>query len=37
LEDAVKGIDAKPGDVERAVKEMLEKGARKISISDIEK
>ena len=37
LEDAVKGMDAKPGDVERAVKEMLEKGARKISISDIEK
>jgi len=36
LEDAVKGIDASPGDVERAIKEMLEKGVKKITLSAIE-
>lgn len=35
LEDAIQGIDAKPGDGERAIKEMLEKGAKKITIFDI--
>lgn len=34
LEDAVRGISL--GDVERAIKEMLEKGAKKIKLSDIE-
>ena len=34
LEDAIRGIDAKAGDSERAVKEMLEKGARKAVLSD---
>ena len=36
LEDAVKGIDAHPGDVEKAIKEMLEKGAKKLTLMDIE-
>ena len=35
LEDAIRGIDAKKGDSERAVKEMLKKGARKAILSDI--
>lgn len=35
LEDAVKGIDLTPGDVERAIREMLESGAKKITLSDI--
>ncbi|MEM3677741.1 MAG: nicotinamidase [Candidatus Bathyarchaeia archaeon] len=35
LEDASKGINLNPGDVERAIEEMLEKGALKIRISDI--
>ncbi|MGC8849740.1 MAG: nicotinamidase [Candidatus Bathyarchaeia archaeon] len=35
LEDASRGIDLNQGDVERAVGEMLEKGALKIRISDI--
>jgi len=36
LEDAVRGIDVKPGDVERAIKEMLERGAKKLTLADIE-
>ncbi|MEM1582368.1 MAG: nicotinamidase [Candidatus Bathyarchaeia archaeon] len=36
LEDAVKGIDVTPGDVDKAIKEMLNKGAKKITLSDIE-
>ncbi|MEM1883678.1 MAG: isochorismatase family protein, partial [Candidatus Bathyarchaeia archaeon] len=32
LEDAIKGIDVNPGDVERAIKDMLDKGARKITL-----
>jgi nicotinamidase/pyrazinamidase len=35
LEDAVMGIDAEIGDVERAVKEMMEKGAKKATLSSI--
>lgn len=36
LEDAAMGINAKPSDVEKAIKEMLEKGAKKIKLSDLE-
>ncbi|MCD6465147.1 nicotinamidase [Candidatus Bathyarchaeota archaeon] len=36
LEDAIKGIDAKPGDIDKAIAEMLQKGAKKISLSDLE-
>lgn len=36
LEDAVRGINAMPSDVEKAMKEMLEKGAKKITLSDLE-
>jgi len=36
LEDAVKGIDVNLGDTERAIREMLEKGAKKLSLTDIE-
>ncbi|MBS7634447.1 nicotinamidase [Candidatus Bathyarchaeota archaeon] len=36
LEDAVKGINVKPSDVEKAMKEMLGKGAKKITFSDLE-
>ncbi|MEM4312022.1 MAG: nicotinamidase [Nitrososphaerales archaeon] len=35
LEDASKGIDAVKGDVEGAIKEMVEKGAKKITLKDI--
>lgn len=35
LEDAMRGIDLTPGDVERAIKEMLEGGAKKITLSEI--
>lgn len=35
LEDAVRGIDVKPGDVERAIKEMLERGVKKITLTEI--
>ncbi len=35
LEDAVRGINVKPSDVEKAMKEMLEKGAKKIKLSDL--
>lgn len=36
LEDAVRGIDVKPGDVEGAIKEMLERGAKKVMLKEIE-
>ena len=36
LEDAIKGIDVNPGDVNRAIEEMLQKGAKKITLSDVE-
>lgn len=36
LKDAVRGINVKPGDIEKAMKEMLEKGAKKITLSDLE-
>lgn len=36
LEDAIKGIDVKPGDIERAIKEMLERGAKRLTLADIE-
>jgi len=36
LEDAVRGVNVKLGDSEKAVKEMLEKGAKKINLSDLE-
>lgn len=35
LEDAVKGIELAPGDVKRAVEEMLKMGAKKITLVDI--
>jgi nicotinamidase/pyrazinamidase len=35
LEDASRGVDVKPGDVERAVEKMLSEGAVKIELSDI--
>ncbi|MBS7653634.1 nicotinamidase [Candidatus Bathyarchaeota archaeon] len=36
LEDAVRGINVKPSDIEKAMKEMLGKGAKKITLSDLE-
>ena len=36
LLDAIKGVDVNPGDSERAVREMLEGGAKKVSLSDFE-
>ncbi|MEM4298205.1 MAG: nicotinamidase [Nitrososphaerota archaeon] len=35
LEDAIKGIDAQPGDSEKAIKEMVEKGAKLVRLSDL--
>lgn len=35
LEDGSRGIDLNPGDVEKAVQEMLDRGALKIRLSDI--
>jgi len=35
LEDAVRGVDVKPGDSERAIEEMLESGAKKITLSEL--
>jgi len=35
LEDAIKGVDVNPGDVERAVEEMLDRGAAFITIDDL--
>ena len=36
LVDAIKGVDAKPGDSERAVEEMVRNGAKKASLNDLE-
>lgn len=36
LEDATKGIDLTPGDVDKAIKEVLERGAKKITLSSLE-
>lgn len=35
LEDAIKGVDVNPGDVEKAVDEMMDRGAVFINIEDI--
>ena len=35
LEDAIRGVDVKPGDSERAVGEMVKKGARKAVFFDV--
>ena len=35
LEDAIKGVDVNPGDVERAIDEMMDRGAVFINIEDI--
>lgn len=35
LEDAIRGVDVKPGDSERAVDEMVENGAQKTTYSDV--
>jgi len=37
LLDAIKGVDVNPGDSEKAIREMLEKGAKKALLSDFEK
>jgi len=36
LLDAIKGVDVNPGDSERAIREMLERGAKKAFLSDFE-
>jgi len=36
LLDAIKGVDVNPGDSERAIREMLESGAKKASLNDFE-
>lgn len=36
LADAIKGVNLKPGDSEEAVKEMVKKGAKIITLKDIE-
>jgi len=36
LVDAIKGVDAKPGDSERAIEEMVRNGAKKASLNDLE-
>jgi len=36
LTDAIKGVNRKPGDAERAIGEMLNKGAKKATLSEIE-
>lgn len=35
LTDAIKGVDLKPGDSEKAVKEIVKKGAKKITLKSI--
>lgn len=35
LEDATRGVDLSPGDSERAIKEMMNKGAKKASLEDL--
>lgn len=36
LEDAIRGVEATPGDIERAIGEMLKRGAKKINLEEIE-
>ena len=36
LVDAVRGVDLQPGDSERAIEEMARRGAKKITLSDLE-
>jgi nicotinamidase/pyrazinamidase len=36
LTDAIKGVDLKPGDSEKAIKEMVKRGAKKITLKDAE-
>ncbi|RLI36059.1 nicotinamidase, partial [Candidatus Bathyarchaeota archaeon] len=35
LVDAIRGVDLKPGDSERAIREMVDGGAKEITLSDI--
>ena len=35
LIDAVKGVDLKPGDSDKAIKEIIKKGAKKITLKDV--
>jgi len=35
LEDAVRGVDVKSGDSERAIEEMVSAGAKKATLSDL--
>ena len=35
LEDAVRGVDVQPSDSEKAIEEMIRRGAKKLSFSDI--
>jgi nicotinamidase-related amidase/vacuolar-type H+-ATPase subunit E/Vma4 len=37
LTDAIKGIDANPGDSERAIEEMKQKGAKLLNLDDLER
>ena len=36
LVDAIKGVDVNPGDSERAIGEMIKRGAKKASLNDLE-
>ena len=36
LIDAIKGVDVNPGDSEKAIEEMIKRGAKKASLSDLE-
>ena len=36
LVDAIKGVDVNPGDSERAIEEMIKRGAKKASLNDLE-
>ena len=36
LIDAIKGVDVNPGDSERAIEEMIKRGAKKVSLNDLE-
>ena len=36
LIDAIKGVDVNPGDSERAIEEMIKRGAKKASLNDLE-
>jgi len=37
LSDAIQGVDLRPGDSQKAIKEMLRKGAREITLKDLAK